>query len=388
MRRLILSAVVFSVSAGTLAYGQSLAVSPAPNDSVHAIVAPRTPLPSEAASAGISKFSFIAYGDTRGALDGLELQYDHRLVVQSMLRMTAAMANGPDPIRFVVWSGDGVVDGRIAQQYDVSFVELVNRLTRDAGLSFFPAPGNHDVAHTTVVTDTNRIKGLRNYYGALRNLIPAEGSPRRLTGYPTFAVGYGNTFIVLWDSNIASDSTQFNWIKNQLEKLDKRRFVNIVAVAHHPAFSSGPHGGAFVEPQTAAIRQMYMPLFRKHHVRLMIAGHEHLFEHWVERYEVAGKPYRLDEIVSGGGGAPLYGYVGEPALREYAQAALSEKVRLEHLVKPGMTPGENPHHFVVVHVDGDHIRVEVIGTDFGQSFAPYRSRGADLTPPPNVPPTR
>jgi hypothetical protein len=230
---------------------------------------------------------------------------------------------------------------------------------------------------------------LRNYYAAFRNLIPAEGSPRRLSGYPTFAVGYGNTFVILWDSSIADDSTQFNWIKGQLEHLDKRRFVNIVVVAHHPAYSSGPHGGALVEAQSATIRQRYMPLFRAHHVRLMFAGHEHLFEHWVERYEDAGgKAYRLDEIVSGGGGAPLYAYQGEPSLRDYVQAGASEKLRMEHLVKPGMTAGENPHHFVVVHVDGDRIRIEVVGTDFGQGFAPYRSRTADLANPPAVPPTK
>jgi hypothetical protein len=385
MRRSIPVALLLCL--GVTLPAQSSPSSPPPSDSVRAIPAPRTPLPSEAASAGVSRFSFIAYGDTRGTLDGQELQYGHRIVVQTMLRMAASLANGPDPVKFVVWSGDAVVDGRIAQQWDVSFVDVVSRLTREGGLAFFPAPGNHDIAHTSSVTAPGRIAGLRNYYAAFRNLIPAEGSPRRLTGYPTFAVGYGNTFVILWDSSIADDSTQFNWIKGQLEQLDRQRFVNVVVVAHHTAYSSGPHGGPTVESQSVLIRQRFMPLFRKHHVRLMFTGHEHLFEHWVERYEDSGKSYRLDQIVSGGGGAPLYGYQGEPALRDYIQANASEKLRLEHLVKQGMTPGENPHHFVLVHVDGDRIRVEVIGTDFGQAFTPYRSRAVDLVVPPTVPPT-
>jgi 3',5'-cyclic AMP phosphodiesterase CpdA len=388
MRRSIFAVVLYGVSTGASAHAQIPISTPSPSDSVRAIAPPRTPLPSEAASAGVTRFSFIAYGDTRGLLDGQELQYDHRIVVQTMLRTVAALANGPDPVRFVVWSGDAVADGRVAQQWDASFVDVVSRLTRDGGLSFFPAPGNHDVAHTSSLSAPGRLAGLPNYYAAFRNLIPPEGSPRRLNGYPTFAVGYGNTFVILWDSNIADDSTQYNWIKNQLEKLDKRRFVNIVAAAHHPAYSSGPHGGPIVEPQSAAIRQQYMPLFRKHHVRLLLAGHEHLFEHWVERYEDAGKPYRLDYIVSGGGGAPLYSYQGEPALRDYVQAGASEKLRVEHLAKPGLTAGENPHHFVVVHVDGDRIRVDVVGTDFGQAFAPYRSRTVDLIPPTPAPPAR
>ena len=53
-------------------------------------------------------------------------------------------------------------------------------------------------------------------------------------------------------------------------------------------------------------------MFRQYHVRLLLTGHEHLFEHWVERYVDASGPHRMDEIVSGGGGAPLYAYVGEP----------------------------------------------------------------------------
>jgi hypothetical protein len=352
-------------------------------DTVRAIAAPRTPLPNEAGSAAITRFSFIAYGDTRGGLDGEELQYEHLLVAASMLRTTAALANSLEPVRFVIWSGDAVTDGRVAQQWNNSFVDVVSHLTLDGGLAFFPAPGNHDIAHTASISAPGRLAGLRNYYSAFRNLIPPEGSSRRLSGYPTYAVGYGNTFVVLWDSSIADDSTQFNWIKAQLDGLDRRRFVNVVVVAHHPAFSSGYHGGAIVEPQTAIIRERYMPLFRRYHVRLMFAGHEHLFDHWVERYQDAnGTPHRLDQIVSGGGGAPLYAYQGEPDLRQYIEAGGAAKLNVQHLAKPGASPGENPYHYVVVHINGTQIRIEVVGVDFGRDFAPYRSRTLEISEPP------
>src|SRR2546423_786834 len=159
MRRLISVLALLAVGAFSEAGGQ-IVTSPPPSDSVRAIAAPRTPLPPEGASAGVTRFSFIAYGDTRGAFDGQEVQYEHRLVVQSMLRTVTALANGPDPVRFVVWSGDAVVDGRVAQQWDMSFVDLVSRLTRDGGVPFFPAPGNHDIAHTSSVTAPGRIEGL------------------------------------------------------------------------------------------------------------------------------------------------------------------------------------------------------------------------------------
>jgi len=351
-------------------------------DTVRAINSPRTPLANEAASAGVSRFSFIVYGDSRGRRDGEAPQHEHWLVVDGIVKTVAAMANGPDPVRFVLWSGDAVVSGRVARQWNVSFVDNVNRITGEAGVPFFPAPGNHDLTAATDRNAPTRLEGLRNYMAAFRNLIPAEDSPRRLAGYPTYAMGYGNTFAIAFDSNIAADSAQYEWIRTQLEGLDRKRYTNIVVYCHQPAFSSGPHGGAIVENATAVIRAKYMPLFRKHHVRLFFSGHEHLFEHWVERYQDAsGSNYRMDHIVSGGGGAPLYSYQGEPDLRDYLRAGAADKVTLEHLVKPGADPGQNPYHFTLVHVDGDRIRAEAIGVDFGSSFRPYRSKGAELNDP-------
>lgn len=344
------------------------------------ITAPRTPIPPEDATRNITKFSFIAYGDTRGAFDGTLVQYEHSLVVGTMLRTIRARATSTDPIRFVVQSGDAVVDGRSANQLNVSYVPVINQLTT-ADVPYFLAVGNHDVRTSTSLTDTDRVKGLKNYFAANSKLIPAEGSPRRLKGYPTYAFGYGNTFVLLFDSIIANDSTQFNWVRGQLEGLDRRRYTNVVVVCHHPAFSSGPHGGSTVELQTNVMRSQYMPLFRKHHVKLLLTGHEHLFEHWVERYTDATGPHRIDQIVSGGGGAPLYGYNGEPNLRQYVSDNAASQVRLEHLVKPEVDPGANPHHFVVVHVDGPKITLEVIGVYWGAGFQPYRSATVQLDPP-------
>ena len=343
------------------------------------ITPPRTPIPPEDATRNLTKFSFIAYGDTRGALDGTVVQYEHSLVVATMLRTIRARAATNDPIKFVVQSGDAVLDGRSANQLNVSYAPVINQLTA-ADVPYFLAVGNHDVRTSTSLTDSDRVKGLKNYFAANAKLIPAEGSPRRLNGYPTYAVGYGNTFLLFFDSIIANDTVQLNWIRQQLEGLDRRRYVNVVAICHHPAFSSGPHGGTTVELQTTAMRTLYMPLFRKHHVKLLLTGHEHLFEHWVERYSDATGPHRIDEIVSGGGGAPLYGYTGEPDLRQYISANAASQVRVEHLVKPQIDPGANPHHFVVVHVDGPRITLEVVGVYWGAGFQPYHSATVQIDP--------
>src|SRR5690242_7123928 len=71
-------------------------------DTVVSIKPARNPLPAEAASAGLTRFSYIVYGDTRGRRDGVDPQYEHSLVVDAMLRSIASLANGPDPVRFIL----------------------------------------------------------------------------------------------------------------------------------------------------------------------------------------------------------------------------------------------------------------------------------------------
>jgi hypothetical protein len=352
-----------------------------PVEGPRAIAPPRTPLPAEADSAAVERFSFIVYGDTRGRRDGRELQYEHGLVVDSMLATIKKLAPTPYPVRLVLMTGDAVVSGRDPRQWNVSFVEIVNRITEGAGIPYFLAPGNHDVGGVPDVgasgTPGDRGTALRNYLSVVSALVPGPASLRRLRDYPAYAFGFGNTFFLALDSNVSGDERQLGWVRGQLEGLDRHRYRHLVAFFHHPVFSSGPHG-ARLEPPVANLRRLYMPLFRKHHVNLILTGHEHLFEHWIERYQEGGQPHRLDEVVTGGGGAPLYAYQGRPDLRDYLAAGKPEKVAVQQLVRPGANPGDTPHHYVVVQVDGDRLRIEVVGVDWGTGFAPYRSRGTTL----------
>ena len=358
--------------------GPASAQTTTPPEQVRAITSPRNPLPAEAASADVARFSFIVYGDTRGRRDGAQEQYEHSLIVDSALATIKRLQTSPFPVRFVMQTGDAVLNGGDARQWNKSFVDLINRITTEGGVPYFLAPGNHDVSGAASLESPMRKEGLKNYLAAIANLIPPNGAARRLDGYPTYAFGYGNAFFIALDSNIATDDKQFEWVKSQLEGLDRKRYHHIVAFFHHPAFSSGPHGGAVVEAPTAALRARYMPLFRRHRAAILFTGHEHLFEHWVERYEDAEGKHRLDHILTGGGGAPLYPYRGEPDLREYLKTYAAEKVSLDHIVRPGMNPGDNPYHFVLVQVDGDRIRIEVIGVDWGRGFQPYRSNTTQL----------
>jgi hypothetical protein len=357
---------------------------------VKPIEPPATPLPSEAASASVTRFSFIGYGDTRSGTpqpgvsgDGEVVHPEHTRIVDRMLVAAAELNSTPFPVRFVLQSGDAVIRGQNGAMWNVSFSPIIERLTRGANIPYFFSAGNHDVT-TMPPGDPGRAQGLHNTLTAMAKLIPPEGSPRRLSGYLTYAVGYGNAFIIALDSNIASDAVQFSWVADQLERLDRARYHHVIVFFHHPPYSSGPHSGASAEPmpgtgrkapdrveaQSTAIRTMYMPLFRKHHVRLLVTGHDHLYDHFVERYDDKGVTYRMDTLVTGGGGAPLYTYIGEPDLRAYAAASPAENIRVEHLMKPGETPGSNPHHFVLIRVDGDRLSLEVIGTG-DTPYTPY-----------------
>jgi 3',5'-cyclic AMP phosphodiesterase CpdA len=293
--------------------------------------------------------------------------------MDTMLATIKARQQTQYPVRFVLQTGDAVLRGATGRMWNVSYTPIIERLTKGADIPYFLTAGNHDVA-VAPPGDAVRQLGLHNMLTAVSQLIPEEGSPRRLNGYATFAFGYGNVFVIAIDTTIAADPLQLAWVTNLLEHLDRTRFPHVFAFQHYPPFSSGPHGGAgIVEPQTLAVRTSYMPLFRRHHVALILTGHEHLLEHWVERYTDAGREYRIDAIVTAGGGAPIYTYRGEPDLAAYLAEGAAQNVRVEHLVTPGRTIPENPHHFIVVQVDGDRLSLEAIAAG-NAPFTPYNGR--------------
>lgn len=343
---------------------------------VRPIQAPDRPLPPEADTADVTRFSFLAYGDTRSASgpggDGSVINPDHSQIVDLMIARAKKLSSTPFPVRFVVQSGDAVLRGQNAPMWNVSFTPVINRVTHGANIPYFFAVGNHDVT-TMPMGDPGREAGLSNALMAMSDLIPPEGSPRRLKGYFTYAFGFGNAFVIFLDSNIASDPLQFAWAKDQIEHLDRARYAHIIAVFHHPVFSSGPHGGKTLEPQSVALRNLYVPMFRRNHVRLLIAGHDHLYDHFVELYDENNVSYRMDDIVTGGGGAPIYTYDSEPKLDAYLAAGRAQNVRVQHLTKPGRMAEDNPHHFVIVQVDGAKLSVEVVGNGAG-AFRPYKGR--------------
>jgi hypothetical protein len=89
----------------------------------------------------------------------------------------------------------------------------------------------------------------------------------------------------------------------------------------------------------------------------------------------------MDCVLSRGGGAPLYGYVGEPNLDAYLKDNRGIKVQLQHRVKPGPNGALSPHHFVVFHVDGQQVSLEFHSVDRGSSFHPYPGDKVEMQDP-------
>ena len=184
---------------------------------VRPILPPAHALPPESATARFTRFSFIVYGDTRcqcvatpnppGAplpvspLPGSpEVEPQHAKVIEALTAKVKGLARTNAPVKFVLQTGDAVYRGIDAERWDV-FRPLAERITRGLDLPFFFVPGNHDVTVTVADRDPGiHAMGLHNTLSAISRLIPPEGSPRRLSGYGTFAVGYGNLFIIGFDS--------------------------------------------------------------------------------------------------------------------------------------------------------------------------------------------
>ena len=90
--------------------------------------------------------------------------------------------------------------------------------------------------------------------------------------------------------------------------------------------------------------------------------------------------HRLAHFFNDTATTEIYTYRGEPDLTSYLAAGASQSLEVTHLVKPAADTTGNPHHYVVVHVDGAKVTQEVIGVDWGADFAPYRSSTVTLGP--------
>jgi len=130
----------------------------------------------------------------------------------------------------------------------------------------------------------------------------------------------------------AQHAEQLAWFEDQLKRPRTTPFLAVIA--HHPVYSDGPHGD-----HPTLIRD-WDPLFRKYHVDLYMAGHDHDMQH----LEFEGHP--TSHFLSGGAGADLYALKIDPAQRGpyaktvygFSHISVSERLMtLRHLDQNGNT---------------------------------------------------
>jgi len=198
-------------------------------------------------------FSFVAFGDTRTD------HAAHRSVVDRIVAL------GPD---FVLHTGDMVADGAVAAQWTTFFTVEQDLLSQ---APFFGAIGNHE-RDSALYFDAFHLPGNERWY----------------------SFDYGNAHLVALQidgyADYAPGSAQYAWLENDLASTDKPWRI---VFFHIPPYSSGPHGC------NGSVRDALTPLFEQYEVDLVFNGHDHTYE----RSVVSDTVY----VVTGGGGAPLYG---------------------------------------------------------------------------------
>jgi 3',5'-cyclic AMP phosphodiesterase CpdA len=253
-------------AAGTAAAGFTLARGVWPLLAEEDLVpgeAPLADLPREAWRTTADGVSFVALGDNgSGGRQAMA-------VAESM-----AATYRDRPFGLVALLGDICYYGSFEDRYHDVFRRPMTPLI-DADVAFELAIGNHDadLRHSD--------EGLTEIEAELRLL----GTPGR---YYTSSHGPADLFYL--DSSVPglfgdAASVQLEWLDDTLASSTNQ--WRIVAL-HHPPYSSGQHGS------TPGFDEVLQPVLARHHVDLVLAGHDH---HYERTQPLDGITY----VVSGGG---------------------------------------------------------------------------------------
>jgi len=200
---------------------------------------------------------------------------------------------------FVLMMGDNMYGGENARDFQRKF-EIPYKPVLDKGIEFYASLGNHDSTNQRMYKLFN-MNGERFY---------------------TFKPKDGIRFFAL-DSNYM-DRTQLQWLEKELAASGSDWKVMYF---HHPIYSSGGRHGS-----DTALRDQLEPLFLKHGVDVVMAGHEHFYERL--------KPQKgIHYFISGGAGKLRRGDVGG----DYTAKAFDQGF-----------------HFIMFEIDGDQMHFQAV----------------------------
>ena len=215
----------------------------------------------------------------------------------------------------VFTTGDNVYPDGDPGRFQEAFYEPYDCLLSN-GVSFHAVLGNHDVQ-----TENGRPE------------IEDEGfgMPKR-----NYVVRTGGVRFVMIDSN----SVNMHFLRRATRAAEGDEWT--VVSMHHPVYSPGTGHGS--EP---GFRPRLPRLFRKRGVDLVLQGHDHV-------YAVTKPLKRIRYVVTGGGGAGLYGCTDQWFSAKCAQR----------------------HHFLYVTATAEQLTVKAVPAE-GKVFHRFRTTGRD-----------
>ncbi len=184
-------------------------------------------------------FSFIYMGDVQNGFE------------RWRTLATRAYRDRPDAA-FYLLAGDLVNRGNDRDDWDDFFFNARGVFDRRP---VAPALGNHEY-HSGQEP---------HLYHALFTLL--ENGPKTVPAERAYRFRYGNALFVVLDSNLDPEA-QTEWLDESLADPDAVwKFVAF----HHPIYSSSPRR------DNPWLRDAWLPIFDKHHVDLVLQGHDHAY---------------------------------------------------------------------------------------------------------------
>jgi hypothetical protein len=148
------------------------------------------------------------------------------------------------PYEFVLMLGDNMYGGEKPADFKTKFENVYQELlTRK--VTFYATLGNHDESNQRFYENFN------------------------MKGEEFFRFKRGGVAFYSLNSNYM-DKRQLKWLEDELTK-DGSEWK--IAFFHHPPYSSGGKHGSSTE-----LREIVEPIFLKHGVNVVLAGHEHFYE--------------------------------------------------------------------------------------------------------------
>ena len=176
---------------------------------------------------------FMVIGDT-----GTGTEQQHELA-QVMLRYRQVF-----PYEFVLMLGDNMYGSEKSGDFKKKFEDVYKPLL-DQKIKFYAALGNHDESN-------------QRFYEFFN-----------MDGQEYYRFGKGNASFYALNSNYM-DKKQIDWLNDKLAA-DTAEWK--IAFFHHPPYSSGGAHGSDTK-----LREIVEPIFLKHGVDVVLAGHEHFYE--------------------------------------------------------------------------------------------------------------